>query len=187
MGGVSVFTGIVSILVSVIVCATTSEEESLYEKTVRDSSKIISVADSKSQEHIILRDMLIPGMMEVLSRNIHESYPQKIFEIGTVFEKDSQIKEVIHLACLSAHRDVNFTEVKSVLQSLLKTSFDLSCDTVAQKEPMFVDGRTGSIMVSGKRLGTIGEIDPKVSDNFKLRTPIAGFEMKLTGLISNLQ
>jgi phenylalanyl-tRNA synthetase beta chain len=160
-----------------------TSKDSLYDKTSRDSTKMISVADSKSQEHIILRDMLLPGMMEVLSRNIHESYPQRIFEIGTVFEKDSPIKEVIHMACLSAHKDVNFTEIKSVLQSLLKTSFNLSCDTVAQKEPMFVEGRTGGIMVSGKRVGTVGEINPKISDNFKLRVPVSGFEIKLTGLV----
>ena len=161
-----------------------TSKEILYDKTGRESSKIISVADSKSQEHIILRDMLLPGMMEVLSRNIHESYPQKIFEIGTVFEKDSSIKEGIHLACLSAHKDVNFTEVKSVLQSLLKTGFNLSCNTVPQKEPMFVDGRTGSIVVNGKKLGSLGEMDTKVVDNFKLRTPVAGFEIKLTDLLS---
>ncbi|MDE1876623.1 MAG: phenylalanine--tRNA ligase subunit beta [Thaumarchaeota archaeon] len=158
-------------------------KEILYEKTSRDSSKMISVADSKSQEHIILRDLLLPGMMEVLSRNVHESYPQKIFEIGTVFEKNSSIREVIHLACLDAHKDANFTEVKSTLQSLLKTGFNLSCDTIPQKEPMFVDGRTGSIIVSGKKLGTIGEVDHTIADNFKLRTSVSGFEMKLTGLI----
>ena len=158
-------------------------KEILYEKTHRDSSKKISVADSKSQEHIILRDVLLPGMMEVLSRNIHESYPQKIFEMGTVFEKGSPISEVVHLACLDAHKDANFTEIKSILQSLLKIGFNLTCETIAQKEHMFVDGRTGSILVSGKKLGTIGEIDPKIADNFKLRTSISGFEMKLTGLI----
>ena len=160
-----------------------TSKEILYDKTGREPSEIISVADSKSQEHIILRDMLLPGMMEVLSRNIHESYPQKIFEVGTVFEKDSPIKEGIHLSCLSAHKDVNFTEVKSVLQSLLKTGFNLSCNTVPQKESMFVDGRTGSIVIHGKKLGSLGEIDAKVIDNFKLRTPVAGFEIKLTGLI----
>jgi len=160
-----------------------TSKEILYDKTNRESSKILSVADSKSQEHMILRDMLLPGMMEVLSRNIHESYPQKIFEIGTVFEKDSPIKEGIHLACLGAHKDVNFTEVKSVLQSLLKTGFNLGCNTVAQKEPMFVDGRTGSIMINGKKLGPLGEIDTRVADNFKLRTAIAGFEIRLTDLL----
>ena len=100
-----------------------------------------------------------------------------------MFEKDSPIKEGIHLACLSAHKDVNFTEVKSVLQSLLKTGFNLSCNTVAQKEPMFVDGRTGGIMIDGKKLGSLGEIDTKVADKFKLRTPVAGFEMNLTDLL----
>lgn len=160
-----------------------TNKESLYEKTSRNPSGVISVADSKSQEHIILRDMLLPGMMDILSRNIHESYPQKLFEIGTVFEKNSPIKEVIHLACLSVHKDVNFTEVKSVLQALLKTGFDISCNTAAQKEPMFVDGRTAGITVSGKRLGTVGEIDPRICDNFKLRTSVAGFEMKLTELL----
>lgn len=160
-----------------------TSKEILYDKTTRAASGIISVADSKSQEHIILRDMLLPGMMEVLSRNIHESYPQKIFEIGTVFGKDSPIKEGIHLACLSAHKDVNFTEVKSVLQSLLKTGFNLSCNTIPQKEPMYVDGRTGSIVVNSKKLGSLGEIDAKVSDNFKLRMPIAGFEITLTDLL----
>jgi phenylalanyl-tRNA synthetase beta chain len=160
-----------------------TSKEILYEKTHRDSSKIISVADSKSQEHIILRDALLPGMMEVLSRNIHESYPQKIFEIGTVFEKASSINEIVHLACLSSHKDVNFTEVKSVLQSLLKTGFNLTCDTIPQKEPMFVGGRTASIVISGKKLGAMGEVDPKITDNFKLRTPVSGFEMKLTDLL----
>jgi phenylalanyl-tRNA synthetase beta chain len=160
-----------------------TSKEILYDKTGRETSKIISVADSKSQEHIILRDTLLPGMMEVLSRNIHESYPQKIFEIGTVFEKDSPIIESIHLACLDAHKDVNYTEVKSVLQSLLKTGFNLFCNTVPQKESMYVDGRTGSIVVSGKKIGSLGEIDAKVLDNFKLRTSVAGFEIKLSGLV----
>ncbi|HEX5458031.1 MAG TPA: phenylalanine--tRNA ligase subunit beta [Candidatus Nitrosotalea sp.] len=160
-----------------------TSKEILYEKTNRDSSKIISVADSKSQEHIILRDVLLSGMIEILSRNIHESYPQKIFEIGTVFEKGSSINEKIHLACLSAHKDANFTEVKSVLQSLLKTGFNLACNTIAQKEPMFVSGRTGSIVVSGKKLGILGEIDLTITDNFKLRVPVSGFELNLSDIL----
>ena len=48
---------------------------------------------------------------------------------------------------------------------------------------MYVDGRTASIAVSGKKLGMLGEIDGKVLDSFKLRTPVAGFEIKLSGLV----
>src|SRR5579885_442495 len=158
-------------------------KEILYEKTGRDYSKMISVLDSKSQEHAILRDILLSGLMDVLSRNIHESYPQRIFEIGTVYEKDLPLKEEIHLSCVSAHNGAGFTEIKLVLQSLLKTGFNLECKTIASKDSIFADGRIASVVVNGKQAGIVGEINPEVIENFKLRIPIAGFELNLTGLI----
>ncbi|MGI0004598.1 MAG: phenylalanine--tRNA ligase subunit beta, partial [Candidatus Nitrosotenuis sp.] len=93
----------------------------LYDSTKRDPAHMIEVLESKSQEHTILRDLILPGMLENLSKNIHESYPQKLFEIGTVFSEGTPIKESISLACLSAHKDTSFTEIKGTLQSLLKT------------------------------------------------------------------
>ncbi|MBI3639705.1 MAG: phenylalanine--tRNA ligase subunit beta [Thaumarchaeota archaeon] len=154
----------------------------LYDHTKRDASKIISVSDSKSQEHTILRNAILPGLIDTLSRNIHETYPQMLFETGTVFLKNNdEIKEEIHLACVSAHNDVNFTEIKSVLQSFLKTTFSLVCKTTTSSNSMFVEGRSADIFVNNK-IGEIGEILPEIIDNFKLRVPIAGFEIRLTGL-----
>ncbi|MBI1829013.1 MAG: phenylalanine--tRNA ligase subunit beta [Thaumarchaeota archaeon] len=154
----------------------------LYDYTKRDASKIISVSDSKSQEHTILRNAILPGLIDTLSRNIHEPYPQMLFETGTIFLKNNdEIKEEIHLACVSAHNDVSFTEIKSVLQSFLKTTFGLECKTITSSNPMFVEGRSADIFVNNK-IGEIGEILPEIIDNFKLRVPIAGFEIRLTGL-----
>jgi len=65
----------------------------LYEMTNRKPHNIVSVLDSKSQEHTILRDSILPGLLENLSRNIHEPYPQKLFETGTIFLKNNPIKE----------------------------------------------------------------------------------------------
>jgi len=93
----------------------------LYDLTNRDSTKIISVLDSKSQEHTILRDLILPGLLENLSKNIHESYPQRLFEIGTVFTLENPISEKINFSGISAHQDANFTEIKSIIQSALKT------------------------------------------------------------------
>ncbi len=154
-----------------------------YDLTKREPSGIISVSDSKSQEHQILRNSLLPGLVDTLSRNIHESYPQKIFETGTVFYRDNPINEEIHLACTSAHNDVSYTEIKSVLQSLLKSGFDIACTTKISQDPIFVEGRTADILVDGKKIGIIGELASGVLDNFKMRIPVAGFEIKLTGLI----
>ena len=159
-------------------------KEIQYDLTKRDQSKIISVVDSKSQGHTILRDSILPGLIDTLSRNIHETYPQKLFETGIVFSKmPDEIKEDIHLACVCAYNDVSFSEVKSILQSVLKTGFGLPCTTQMSSNPMFSDGRTANILVKNKIVGVIGEISPEIVDNFKLRVPIAGFEIKLTGLI----
>jgi len=152
----------------------------LCDYTKRDPSKIVSVSDSKSQEHTILRNSILPGLIDTLSRNIHESYPQKIFETGVVFlQNKEEIKEEKHLACVSAHNDASFTEIKSILQSFHITTFGSGCRTATSSNPMFLDGRSADIFVINDKVGEIGEISPEVIDNFKLRVPIAGFEMKL--------
>ena len=155
----------------------------LYDLTNRDSSNIISVMDSKSQEHTILQDFILAGLLNNLSSNIHEPYPQKLFEIGTIFSKRNPIDEEIHLACVSSHKDANFSEIKSILQSALKTGFNITSNTKTSTHPTFSKGRVAEIIVAGKSYGIIGEIDSKVRGNFKIREPVVGFELKLSGLI----
>ena len=153
------------------------------ELTRRKDSNAIQVVESKSQENTILRDALIPGLLENLSKNIHEIYPQKLFEIGTIFLKGDPIAETLNLACVSTHKDANFTEIKSIIQSALKTGFNIECKTKTFSHPMFLEGRTAEILVKNKSIGLIGEIDKKVIENFKIRVPVVAFEIKLTGLI----
>jgi len=160
-----------------------TSKQILYDLTNRDSSNIMSVMDSKSQEHTILRDFIFAGLINNLSNNIHEPYPQKLFETGTVFSKGNPVNEEIHLACVSAHNDANFSEIKSIMQSTLKTGFNIECKTKTSSHPTFAKGSTAEIIVDGKPFGIIGEIDSKVKENFKIRVPVVGFEIKLSGLI----
>ena len=157
----------------------------LFDFTNRDSSQIISVMDSKSQEHTILRDSILPGLIENLSRNIHESYPQKLFETGTVFSKANPIHEIINLAGVIAYKESNYSEMKAIVQSILKTGFKIDSKTKTPKDnvSMFSDGRHSNIFVGEELVGNIGEISSDVLDNFKIRTSVVGFEIKLSGLI----
>ena len=157
----------------------------LFEFTNRDSSQIISVLNSKSQEHTILRDSILPGLIENLSKNIHESYPQKLFETGTVFSKANPIDETIKLAGVIAYKESNYSEMKAILQSILKTGFKIDSKTKTPKDTdtIFANGRHSDIFVDEKLIGAIGEINSNVLDNFKIRTSVVGFEIKLSGLI----
>ena len=157
----------------------------LFDLTNRDSSQIISVIDSKSQEHTILRDSILPGLIENLSKNIHESYPQKLFETGTVFSRAKPIDEAINLSGVIAYKESNFSEIKSILQSILKTGFKINSKTKTPKnnDTIFAEGRYSDILVNDKVIGRVGEINSQVLDNFKIRTSVVGFEIKLSGLI----
>ena len=164
--------------------ASLTSKKILYNMTKRNSSEIISVLDSKSQEHTILRDSLLPGLLENLSKNIHESYPQKLFESGVVFSKGEPIHESINLAVIVAYKDTNYSELKAIMQSLLRTNFKINSKTKTSKnQELFVEGRHADIFVNEKKIGEIGEINTEILETFRIRTSVAGFEIKLSGLI----
>ncbi len=152
----------------------------LYDMTNRDSTKLLSVLDSKSREHTILRDSILPGLLENLSRNIHESYPQKMFETGTVFATENPISEKISFSGISAHKDANFTEIKSIIQSALNIGFGITIETKTATDSTFEDGHCASIILNNVSIGIIGKIDSKVIENYKIRVPVVGFEISLS-------
>ncbi len=163
-----------------------SSKRVLYDMTNRDYKKIISVLDSKSQEHTILRDSILPGLIENLSRNIHESYPQKMFETGSIFNLHDSISEKINLAVISAHKDANFTEIKSVLQTILKVGFGIQIQTKTAINSIFKDGHCANIIFNGNIIGIIGKINSSIIDNYKIRVPVVGFEISLSDYIPKL-
>ena len=152
----------------------------LYDMTNRDSAKIISVLDSKSQEHTILRDSILPGLLENLSKNIHESYPQRMFETGTVFEIGSQIAEKVNFSGISAHKDANFTEIKSIVQSALNVGFGIKVETKTSSDPIFEKGHCASIVLNDVPIGIVGKVNSTIVENYKIRVPVVGFELSLS-------
>ena len=85
---------------------------------------------------------------------------------------------------LPASEETHFSEMKSVLQSLLRIGFNIKCETKTLSEhPLFSQGRVAEIVVNKKIVGYIGELDSKVLENFRIRTRVVGFEIKLSGLI----
>ncbi|MCY3976341.1 MAG: phenylalanine--tRNA ligase subunit beta [Thaumarchaeota archaeon] len=130
----------------------------------------------------VLRNNIIPSLLHNLSKNVHNEYPQKLFEVGTTFLKSDMIEESINLACVNANQTTNFTTLKSVLQSAFKP-FDIYFKTKSTSNSIFSNGRAALIICNSHEVGIIGEISKNVLNNFKIRIPVSGFEVKLTGLL----
>jgi len=165
----------------------TSENSFVLTNRAQMGSLSLSVLDSKSQEHTILRDLILPGLIENISKNIHESYPQKIFETGIVFRAPTKY-ESQHLGVVMAYKESNFSEMKAILQSILKTGLKLDMTTEFPNENsnteygtrIFSKGRFAKVLVQDIIVGYVGEINSDVLDNFKIRTPVVGFDIDLS-------
>ncbi len=147
--------------------------------------EILAVDGSKSSEHEILRDSLVPSLLQTLARNVHEEYPQRLFEIGKVFMKTDKVEESWHAAAVVAHGGADYTEIKSALAALLKSGFGRGLATKAFENPLFIKGRCAEIRVEskGEPVGIIGEVTPLAIYNFRLRVPVAAFEVNLSALL----
>jgi phenylalanyl-tRNA synthetase beta chain len=146
---------------------------------------VLSVDSSKSIDHEILRDSLVPLLLQSLSYNIHEQYPQRLFEIGKTFLKSTptMIEERWSVGAVIAHTDASYTEIKSTMQALLRSCFGKEATTKASTNPMFMEGRCAEVIFDGKSVGALGEIIPRVLENLKLRLPVAAFEINLLAII----
>ncbi len=157
----------------------------LYEVTGRSPERPIRVLSSKSSEHEYLRDSLIPGLLWVLSENVHEGYPQRIFELGTVVRwSQGRAVEGRSMAIAIAHARAGFTELKSLVDAVIRYLLGSGPQYLASGcAPPLMDGRCASAYVSGVRVGELGEVSPGSLEALGIQVPVAAAELDVDALM----
>lgn len=162
-----------------------SNKSNLNEK-MNTNKNFVALKNSVNQDYNALRNWLLPGLMEVLSSNKHNEFPQSIFEIDTVFLQKNY-GEKISFSGLISHSKANFTEAKQVIDYVL-TTLNIKYEIKESDDEMcFIPGRTAKIMAKGKEIGFLGEINPEVLEKWNLEQPTAGFEINFDELIEALK
>jgi phenylalanyl-tRNA synthetase beta chain len=87
------------------------------------------------------------------------------------------------LCCATAFNGVTFTEIKGILQTLMEICFGTTFETKAAEHSSYIRGRSADIFCKGKSVGQIGEISPLLIDSFKIKMPVAAFDLDLTDLL----
>ena len=160
-----------------------SNKDIHHKRMKLDKFNFYTVNNSKSDEHDVLRRSLLPSLLFSLSKNIHEEYPQKLFEIGQIFVPEKENFEKWSLCCVSAFNGVTFSEIKAILQTLMQICFNAKFETMPSEISSFISGRSAVIVYKGNFIGQIGEVSPLLIDSFKLKMPVAAFELDLTELL----
>lgn len=143
----------------------------------------VDLVESKTEYNILRKD-LTHYLLKILSENSDAEYPQKIFEIGRVFNLDN-FKKIIEEERLGfAITPGNFTDVRQVLD-YLSSNLDLEFEVKEQEKVgnHFVEGRVANIFLDKEKIGEIGEIHPKILKNWKIKMPVALFEISVDKIV----
>ena len=161
-----------------------TNEEAHYEKMNHEEKPHVQVARPITIDRTMIRTSLINSLMEFLEDNKHEDLPQKIFEIGDVLylddAKENKTVASKKLAGLICHSTANFTEIKSVVTSVL-SNLGYSMEISDSENKTFIPGRAADVTGSaqnGSVKGFFGEVSPEVITNFTLDYPVIAFEIE---------
>ena len=156
--------------------------DNLFTKMNLKHGKVVELANPKVETLTCLRNWLLPGLMDFFSCNLHVEFPQKIFEVGpvTIFDDraETSTRDVDTLAAAVSDVKAGFTEVKSVLDALL-TNLGLKWQVKETKHSSFIEGRAGVVILDGVEAGLIGELHPKVLQEWGLGNSVAAFELDM--------
>ena len=161
-----------------------TNEEAHYEKMNQEEKPHVQVARPITIDRTMIRTSLINSLMEFLEDNKHEDLPQKIFEIGDVLylddSKENKTVSSKKLAALVCHSTANFTEIKSIVTSVL-SNLGYTMEIADSENKTFIEGRAADITGDAKNgtvKGFFGEVSPEVITNFTLEYPVIAFEIE---------
>ncbi len=155
---------------------TLTSEKVHFEWMCRDKTDdFTNVLHPISEDQNMLRTTILPNLMEILSLNQHRELPQRIFEVGEVVVNNSNRR---HLAAVSIHPQANFTEVRELVDAVMRERM-VEYEVVESQDAAFLEGRRADILVDGEKIGVMGEFYPEVVTNFGLGQPVVGFEIDI--------
>lgn len=157
---------------------------SLYPKELlkefSEEKNIVEISNPISKELESLRNSMMPCLLLNLKNNKQYEYPQKLFEIGTIYKKNKEeetgIKETENFAIAICSETADFTAAKQVLDAFMNAA-GLKYESEKSKETHLIEGRSAKIMMNKKEIGVIGEIHPKILEMNQLEMPCACFEI----------
>jgi len=158
---------------------------------------VLKVANPMTREQEYLRTSLRAGLLATLAHN--QKFEQagiRLFEIGKVFlprGKDLPEEKEMLCAVLSGPRAelswqtkndlLDFFDAKGIVERILnqlglKANFNIGDDEI------LFQGRGADIIVNDDKVGTVGEVHPRVAQAFELSNTICLIEIDLVKLSS---
>lgn len=143
---------------------------------------VVEIKNPLSAEQEIMRPSSIVGMLNSIRHNINRKAKSlRLFELGKVYFKEGAdvFKEKRNLSIgvtglafddwIDKPRGITLFDLKGVVEALFLSLGVAGFSAREVKDDTFSPAACSSIEVKGEPLGVIGEVDPKVLDNFHIK------------------
>jgi phenylalanyl-tRNA synthetase beta chain len=177
--------------------------ESQAAELFAQQSAIVPVANPLSEKYNVLRPSLIPGLLDAAAYNRRrERRDIRLFETGTRFSRDSEVRAVAGVWCgeaasthwAGAARPVDFFDVKGIVEALGR-ALGVEIEFEPTSARYFVEGRAARIFrVTAEaanspsalraKIGDLGQIAPEILEarGFPPNEGLFGFEIDVDQL-----
>jgi len=149
--------------------------------------KLVEVDNIMSLAYSVLRNCVLPSLLNVEAASSKAFYPHRTFEVGEVAVLDQRTnmgtRTDLNLAALIAHPTANFSEMHSTLDVLLYY-LDVEYTLEPAEHPLFLQGRCGRVMAGDRELGHLGEVRPEALERRQITMPCAAFEINLDRILA---
>jgi phenylalanyl-tRNA synthetase beta chain len=167
----------------------------------QDVGRRVALPNPVSADYAIMRDSLIPQMVEWLGRNLfHQIAEVSFFEIGKVFLKgpDGKIREEDRLSIgllgkvgrssldsrRGLKRDEMFLWAKGIVEALHRAQHLNGVESAPCRASYFEEGGCVSISVGGQQCGIMGLVAEPIRKEWRMTEPVAVVELALDPLLS---
>lgn len=143
----------------------------------------VAISNPMTAEYGVVRNTLLPGLLEVESTSGHAAFPHRTFEAGEVLlrAENGVCRTEVLLACMVCGNQADFGDAHSILGALCRER-GLELELQPSDDPRFIPGRSAVVVIGGRPAGVMGEIHPAVLTDWGIIRPASGFEVLLGSL-----
>ncbi len=151
-----------------------------------DSENYVRLLNPIAPERSVMRQSLLASVLEVLEKNARIRERLAFFEIGSLFiqEKENSLpveprklvigmsgKRTIPTWNQKDTGNLDFYDLKGVLEGLLEKLHLQAVSYQSTEHPSMHPGKTAQIIVGQTSIGVLGELHPRVKQNYDFLTP----------------
>ncbi len=157
------------------------------EYAMPEGERLVEVDNVMSLAYSVLRNRVIPSLLNMEAASSKAFYPHRTFEVGevAVFDQSQNMgsRTDLNLGAVMSHPGANFSEMHSTLD-ILMFYLGLEYRLDPAEQPLFIPGRCGRVVVGSCELGYIGEVRPEVLERTQITMPCAAFEINVDKVLT---